>query len=78
MDLQDFIPLAEYARRRNVNLSTLGARSQRGGIPAHGVQRIGRTVLIKDQNYEAPTGNQKGAPRSGGGRPPKPKPELEK
>ncbi len=71
MDLQDFLPLAEYARQRNLKLSTLAARVQRGNIPADCVHRVGRTVLIRNQDYTPPTGNLKGAPRSGGGRKPK-------
>ena len=71
MDLQDYLPLAEYARQRSLKLSTLAARIQRGHIPADCIQRVGRTVLIRNQDYAAPTGNQPGAARSGGGRKPK-------
>ena len=71
MNLHYFIPLAEYARQRNLKLSTLAARVQRGHIPADCVQRVGRTVLIRNQDYASPTGNLKGAPRRGGGRKPK-------
>lgn len=71
MDLHDFLPLADYARQRDLKLSTLAARIQRGHIPADCVLRVGRTVLIRNQDYPSPTGNLKGAPRSGGGRKPK-------
>ena len=71
MDLNDFLPLAEYARQRNLKLSTLAARITRGHIPADCVMRVGRTVLIRNQEYAAPTGNMTGAARSGGGRKPK-------
>ena len=71
MELDNFLPLAEYARQRSLKLSTLAARIQRGNIPADCVLRVGRTVLIRNQDYATPTGNQPGAARSGGGRKPK-------